>query len=107
MMMSLLKKRFLFALLAAAILPLLTGCTRHSKSEHFYLVATNINLPYWKTANEGFQKAATEYGVSAEMRGPTTFDPQAEVDEFRTVVARKPAGILVQVASAQLLTPEI
>ena len=105
--MSLLKKRFLFALLAAAGLPLLTGCTRHNKSEHFYVVATNINLPYWKTANEGFQKAAATYGVSAEMRGPTTFDPQAEVDEFRTVVARKPAGILVSVASAPLLTPEI
>jgi len=107
MIMSLLKKRFLFALLAAAGLPLLTGCTRHNKSEHFYVVATNINLPYWKTANEGFQKAAATYGVSAEMRGPTTFDPQAEVDEFRTVVARKPAGILVSVASAPLLTPEI
>src|SRR5580704_15466779 len=105
--MSLLKKRFLFLLLAATVLPLMTGCTRHSKSEHYYLVATNINLPYWKTANEGFQKAALEYGVSAEMRGPTTFDPQAEVDEFRTVVARKPAGILVSVASSKLMAPEI
>jgi ribose transport system substrate-binding protein len=88
-------------------LPVLAGCTRHSKDEHYYLIATNINLPYWKAANAGFQKAAVQYGVSAEMRGTTTFDPQGEVAEFRTVVARKPAGILVSVASAELMAPEI
>ncbi len=43
----------------------------------------------------------------AEMRGTNIFDPQGEVAEFRTVVARKPAGILVSVASAQLMTAEI
>jgi ribose transport system substrate-binding protein len=107
MSMSFVKKRFLFALLATTVLPLLAGCNRHSKDEHYYLIATNINLPYWKSANAGFQRAATQYGVSAEMRGTTTFDPQGEVAEFRTVVARKPAGILVSVASAQLMTAEI
>jgi ribose transport system substrate-binding protein len=105
--MNRLRKQGLFALFTVALLLGFAGCARHSKSEHYYLVATNINLPYWKTANEGFQKAATEYGVSAEMRGPTTFDPQAEVDEFRTVVARKPAGILVSVANSKLMSPEI
>ena len=56
----------------SAVLPLLEGCTRHSKSEHYYLVTVNVDLPYWKTAAEGFQKAAAEYGVTAEMRGPTS-----------------------------------
>jgi ribose transport system substrate-binding protein len=107
MSMSLSKRQSLFAFLMAALLPLLAGCTRHSKDEHYYLIATNINLPYWKSANAGLQKAATQYGVSAEMRGTATFDPQGEVAEFRTVIARKPAGILVSVASAQLMTPEI
>lgn len=88
-------------------LPLLEGCTRHSKSEHYYLIGTNLDVAYWKTAAEGFQNAATEFGVSPETRGPGNFDPQAEVQEFRTVVARKPAGILVSVASSQLMTPEI
>ena len=89
------------------LLPLLEGCTRHSKSEHYYLVTVHVDLPYWKTAAEGFQKAAAEYGVTAEMRGPNSFDPQAEVQEFRTVVARKPAGILVSVTNSGLLAPEI
>ena len=104
--MNVVNRRALFALLAV-VLPLMAGCTRHSKSEHYYLVATNIGLPYWKTAAAGFQKAATEYGVSAEMRGPNSFDPQAEVEEFRKVVALKPAGILVSVANSKLMTPEI
>jgi len=104
--MDTLRKRILFALLATA-LSLVTGCTRHSKSEHYYLIANNINLPYWKTAASGFQKAGDEYGVTVETRGTTTFDPQGEVNEFRTVVARKPAGILVSVANSSLMTPEI
>lgn len=104
--MSILSKRVIFALLAG-VLPLLTGCTRHSKNEHYYLIATNIKLPYWQTAAAGFSKAAAQYGVSAEMRGPNTFDPQGEVDEFRAVVARKPAGILVSVANTSLMAPEI
>jgi ribose transport system substrate-binding protein len=88
-------------------LPLLEGCTRHSKSERYYLIATNLDVAYWKTASEGFQKAAAEFGVTSDTRGPRNFDPQAEVDEFRKVVATKPAGILVSVASSQLLAPEI
>ena len=85
----------------------MTGCLAHDKSETYYLVATNINLPYWQSAQAGLMAAAKEYGVSAFMDGPTTFDPQAEVQEFRSAVAKKPAGILVSVASAQLMIPEI
>ena len=95
-----------FALLLA-VLPLLTGCWRHSKSEHFYLVAASIKHPYWQSAGAGFAKAADEYGVTAEMRGPDGFDPQDEVTEFRQVVAMKPAGILVSVANEKLMQPEI
>ena len=96
----------LFGLIAVT-LPVLQGCSRHSKSERYYMVATNTALPYWKTAAAGFQKAGLEYGVTTDVRGPTTFDPQAEVDEFRKVVALKPTGILVSVANSKLMAPEI
>ncbi len=89
------------------VLPLLDGCSRHSKSERYYLVTVNVELPYWKTAFEGFQKAGAEYGVTVDLRGPHKFDPQAEVAEFRSAVASKPAGILVSVTSSSLLAPEI
>jgi ribose transport system substrate-binding protein len=101
-----LRKRIGFALLTG-LLTLSTGCLRHSKNEHYYLVATNVKVPYWQSAFAGFSKAAEQYGVSVDMRGPDGFDPQAEVTEFRQAVAMKPAGILVSVANEKLMQPEI
>jgi len=104
--MNILRKWVLIAL-GAALLPLLAGCTRHSKKEHYYLVATNTAVPYWKTAAAGFAAAGAEYGVSVDTRGPSGLDPHAEADEFKAMVARKPAGILVSVANADVMQPEI
>jgi ribose transport system substrate-binding protein len=104
MMMS--NRRLYFAVLAA-VLPLFTGCTRHSKSEQYYLIATNTAVPYWKTAAAGFEAAGAEYGVSVDTRGPAGLNAQAEVDEFNAMVARKPAGILVSVANSKLMQPAI
>ena len=42
-----------------------------------------------------------------DTRGPAGLNPQAEVDEFKAMVARKPAGILVSVANSKLMAPEI
>jgi ribose transport system substrate-binding protein len=104
--MMTLSKRISLALLAA-VLPLLAGCTRHSKSEQYYLIATNTAVPYWKSAAAGFAAAGVEYGVTVDTRGPAGLNPQAEVDEFKAMVARKPAGILVSVANSKLMAPEI
>jgi ribose transport system substrate-binding protein len=100
-------KKLIGVALMMGTLPLLTGCMRHSKSEHYFLVATSIKHPYWVSAGAGFTRAAALYGVNAEMRGPFGFDPQDEVKEFREVVATRPAGILVSVANADRMTPEI
>jgi ribose transport system substrate-binding protein len=99
-------KRICFALLTGT-LTLVSGCARHSKNEHYYLIATSTKHAYWQSAGAGFAKAAAEYGVTAEMRGPDGFDPQAELTEFRTAVSQKPAGILVSVANEDLFRPEI
>jgi ribose transport system substrate-binding protein len=102
-----LANRFVLLLAAAACTAALAGCARHSSAEHFYLVAANTKLSYWQTASAGLDKIAKQWDVHAEMRGPTTFDPQGQVDEFRSVVALKPTGILVSVADAKLMQPEI
>lgn len=99
--------RLFLGVFAITLATMLAGCERHSKSESYYLVVVNMKLPYWQTAAAGLDKAAAQYGVTAEMRGPDTFDPQGEVKEFRDVVARKPAGILVSVADPGLMAPEI
>ncbi len=84
-----------------------TGCQRYSKSEVYYLVANNLKLNYWKTANAGFEEAAKALGVTPLERGPDTFDPKAEEAELEKVIAAKPAGILISVADAAMMTPTI
>src|SRR5208283_965493 len=86
---------------------LLLGCSRHDNSERYILITVNAKLPYWQTARAGLEKAAALYGVKSDVRGPDNYDPQAEVQEFRTAVALKPAGILVSVADAGLMKPAI
>ena len=105
--MKFIEKQSLLATFAVTVSLLMTGCDRHQKSERYFLIATNIGLTYWQSAHEGFDRAAAQYGVTAEMRGPDTFNPAVEVDEFRAAVARKPAGILVSVADPQWMTPAI
>jgi ribose transport system substrate-binding protein len=100
-------RRFVGVWMAAACAVFAGGCGRHSSAEHYYLVASNIKLPYWQSASAGLDKIAAEYHVHAELRGPNTFDPLAQVEEFRSVVALKPAGILVSVADPKLMVPEI
>lgn len=99
--------RLLLVLSLLATLSFLVGCSRHDNSERYILVTVNSKLPYWQTAVAGLSKAAAQYGVKYDMRGPETYDPQAEVTEFRNVVAMKPAGILVSVADTGLMQPEI
>lgn len=99
-------KRIGVALLALAVAGA-TGCERHSNKEVYYLVSTNLSLPYWQTAAAGFNRAAAQYKVTARVVGPENYDPQAELAEFQKAVAAKPAGILVSVSDASVIQPEI
>ena len=84
-----------------------TGCMYHSKHDTYYLISNNLKLPYWKTMYTGFTKAATDYGVTAQLAGPNDFDPAAELTAFKQTVAAKPAGILISISDANLLREEI
>lgn len=99
--------RLLLLASLVATLSLLVGCSRHDNSERYILVTVNSKLPYWQTAAAGLSKAAAQYGVKYDVRGPETYDPQAEVTEFRNALALKPAGLLVSVADTGLMQPEI
>ena len=99
-------KSFALATLALAILST-SGCERHSTKEVFYLIATNVNLPYWQTAAAGFNKAASQYKVTAKVVGPDSYDPQGELAELQKAVAAKPSGILISVADASVVQPGI
>jgi len=94
-------------MVTAMSMSVVLGCSRHDNSERYILVTVNSKLPFWQTARAGLEKAAAQYGVKSDVRGPDSYDPQAEVQEFRGAVALKPAGILVSVADAALMKPAI
>ena len=101
------KRAIAFLLILPLAIGALTGCQRHSYSETYYLIANNMALPYWQTAVAGFNRAARQYGVKAVVAGPNTFDAQAELDALQSAVRSKPNGILISVADASILQPEI
>jgi ribose transport system substrate-binding protein len=87
---------------AVATLLAFSGCSeRHSHSEVYYLISNHMSLPYWQSAAAGFEKAAAQYGVVAQVKGPDNFDSQAELDELKDAIRAKPAGILISVTDAE------
>jgi len=89
----------------------LAGCggSPHASTEKYWLVATNIKIPYWQRAAAGLQQAAQQIAVKAEMVGPDSFDPKAEHEAFQRVLAEKikPMGIMVSVADPAVIQPDI
>jgi ribose transport system substrate-binding protein len=79
----------------------------HQPTEKYYLVCANPKIPYWQEAGAGFLAAARQLGVQAEVVGPEAYDAQAEREELRRILAKKPAGVLVSAGNAELLTPDI
>jgi ribose transport system substrate-binding protein len=103
--MKLIKNSAWVVLVLAVLLP--SGCSRHSTKEVYYLIASDMALPYWQTAAAGFNKAAAQYKVTAKVEGPDGHDPQAEVAALHQAIAAKPSGILISASDAALLGPEI
>lgn len=99
--------KFVALALAALGVAFTTGCERHTNKEVFYMVSSNMALPYWQSAAKGFNKAAAQYKVTAKVVGPENYDPQAELAELQKAVAAKPAGILISVADVSVLGPAI
>ena len=97
--------------LCGGVLPWLAGCggSPHATTEKYYLVATNIKIPYWQSANAGLVRAGGQMGVKVEMVGTDTFDPKGEHEAFQRVLAEKikPAGIMVSPADPGVMAPDI
>ncbi|HEU0005707.1 MAG TPA: substrate-binding domain-containing protein, partial [Terriglobia bacterium] len=85
------------------------GCSQspHSPEERYFLISTNIQIPYWQTAGGGFSRAGSQMKVRTEFVGPNSYDEKAQVTEFQKAVRQKAAGILVSPADPVLMKPEI
>jgi ribose transport system substrate-binding protein len=88
----------------------LSGCgggVSHQPTEKYVLVCPNPKIPYWQEVGAGLSQAARELKVQAEMVGPDAYDANAERQEFKRIMAGKPAGVLVSPGSPEILQPEI
>jgi ribose transport system substrate-binding protein len=101
--------RILQSTVVTALAAVLLSCgSEHSSDEYFVLVATNLQIPYWKTAGAGFSNAATQLkGVRSDFVGPSTFDPKGEREALDEAVQKKATGILISVADESLLKESI
>src|SRR5713226_1224491 len=96
------------SLLTAALI-VLAGCggSPHAPEERYFLIASNIKVPYWQEAGAGLRRAAVQLQVKAEMAGPDTYDPKRQQAEFQRVVKLKPSGIMVSPGDPKLLKDDI
>jgi ribose transport system substrate-binding protein len=99
-------KQIALTMLALAV-AFTSGCNTEPQKDVYYLIATNVALPYWQTVANGFNKAAEQYKVTAKVVGPQSYDPLSELDALQQAVRAKPAGILISVADVSILQREI
>src|SRR5947209_1610138 len=92
---------------AATAMAFMFGCNSDSKQDVYYMIAANVQLPYWQTAANGFKRAAAQYKATAKVEGPNTYDPVGELDALQKAIMAKPAGILISVADASVLEREL
>ena len=105
--MSRLQKLLTLIPLAMLLLPILNCGSAHDADEKYFLIASNVQIPYWQTAAAGFSQSASQLKVRAEIAGPDTFDPKAEQQAFEKALQQKPTGILISVADPKLLKEDI
>lgn len=100
-------KQFVWPLLLSGLV-FEFGCNSPKNPDVYYMIATNVSLPYWQEAASGFNRAASQYKVSAKIVGPPTgYDPVGELDALQQAVRAKPAGILISVSDVSVLQREI
>src|SRR5882757_10571128 len=86
------------------LLVFLTSCgSAHDADEKYFLISTNVKIPYWQAGSAGLFQAAQQLKVRSEFAGPDSYDPKAEQKAFQEAVQGKASGILVSVADPSLL----
>lgn len=79
----------------------------HEETERFVFVANNIELPYWREARAGFEDAGRALAVKVEFTGPTSYNPEEQLDAFRKAVAARPSGILISPTRPEMFNKDI
>ena len=80
-------------LASCALLVFLTSCGgAHDQDEKYFLISTNVKIPYWQAGSAGLFQAAAQLKVRSEFSGPDSYDPKAEQKSFQDAVRSKPTA---------------
>src|SRR3984893_3678478 len=92
----------------SVLLVFLVSCgTGHDADEKYFMISTNVKIPYWQAGAAGLFQAAQQLKVRSEFAGPDTYDPKAEQQAFQQAVQSKASGILISVADPALMKDDI
>ena len=83
------------------------GNARPVSQGTYYLIATNVKIPYWQSALAGLHRAASQLNVKAELDGPDTYRPREQHEAFQRALSQDPAGILISVGDRRLMRADI
>src|SRR6266404_3911420 len=100
-------KLFHCGCIAVLLITFLSCGSAHDSDEYYFLVAANLQVPYWQAAGAGFSKAAEASKIRVSFVGPQTYDPKAERDALDQAVQKKATGILLDVTDPALLKDSI
>jgi ribose transport system substrate-binding protein len=95
--------RLCFVILLGLTIVPITACGNGHSGETYMLISNNIKVPYWQIAAGGWLQSANQLKVGYEFTGPATYDPASEKTALEYAIQKRPAGILVSVADANLL----
>ena len=79
-----------------------TNAAKSSINEEYVFLGVSVGTPYWLDAKMGLEDKGALLGIKTDFRGPAGNDPNQQVKEFESLLARKPAGILIAPASDAL-----
>jgi ribose transport system substrate-binding protein len=96
--------RIIFGMLLVFLISCGTG---HDADEKYYLISTNIKIPYWQAGAAGLFQAAQQLKVRSEFAGPDSYDPKAEQQALQHAIQSKATGILISVADPNLMKDDI
>ncbi len=66
-------------LACCGLMVFLASCgSAHDQDEKYYLISTNVKIPYWQAGSAGLFQAAQQLKVRSEFAGPDSYDPKAE-----------------------------
>ena len=87
--------------------PTTPTATTGGPMEEYVLIGISTGVEYWNATDQGGKDATAELGVEWTFAGPPDQNPERQANDMDSIIARKPAGILIAPGDPKMLIPYI